>query len=458
MPSFDTYREALDYLFHFTDYERMHRVTKATSVFGLARMNKLLDHCGNPHLELDAVHVAGTKGKGSTAAMTASVLGASGRTVGLYTSPHVYDIRERIQVNGEWIPEASVRRLLDGLVPYLEVAKHGGDTYAPTFFETFTVIAFLYFLERGVDVAVVEVGLGGRLDATNVLQPRACAITPISFDHTEKLGHTLAEIAGEKAGIVKPGVPMISGVQRPEALAVIRDRCEGADAPLHVVGEDVVIGPRADATGGGGPAGAFRVRTWRRELDGLTVPLLGRHQCENAATAIGLADLLHERGTELSDADIRSGLASVRWPGRIQLVGERPEIIVDGAHNPASIGVLLDTLADLAPKRTVFVVAVNADKDVTRMLRLLADAADAFVFTRTDNPRAAPPDDLEDRLAEMAPDAPCRAADEPGRALDLARELAGADDRIVVTGSMYLAGDALMILDRRRADPKESVL
>lgn len=455
MPSFDAYRDALDYLFHFTDYERMHRVTKATSVFGLARMNKLLDHCGNPHRQLDAVHVAGTKGKGSTAAMTASILGAAGRTVGLYTSPHVYDIRERIQVDGEWIPEDDVRRLLNGLVPYLEVAKHGGDTYAPTFFETFTVIAFLYFLDREVDVAVVEVGLGGRLDATNVLQPRACAITPISFDHTEKLGHTLAEIAGEKAGIIKPGVPVISGVQRPEALAVIRDRCAERDAALHVVGEEIGIAPAADPARGGGPPGAFSVRTWRRELDALAVPLLGRHQRENAATAIGLADLLHERGIELSDGDIRSGLASVRWPGRIQLVAERPEIIVDGAHNPASIGVLLDTLGDLAPRRTVFVVAVNADKDVAGMLRLLADAADAFVFTRTDNPRAAPPDELRGRLADIVPDAQSRAVDEPARALELARELAGADDRIVVTGSMYLAGDALTILDRRRAAPKQ---
>jgi len=418
----------------------MHRVTKATSVFGLSRMNKLLEHCGNPHLDLRAAHIAGTKGKGSTAAMLASVLAEAGYTVGLYTSPHIYDIRERIQINGEWIGEDDVTRHLNNLYDYLEEARPGGDTYAPTFFETFTVIAFLHFLERNVHAAVVEVGLGGRLDATNVLRPDACAITPVSFDHTEKLGPELPKIAWEKAGIIKPGVPVVSGVQRPEALDVIRARCAELDAPLRVVGDDITV-----AAGAGG---LFSVKTWRRRLDGLTVPLVGRHQRENAAAAIGLAELLCECGFDISDGDIHRGVASVKWPGRIQTVAGSPEVIVDGAHNPASVTVLTDVLAALPKKKTILVFGVAGDKDVPSMLRLLAPHGDEFLFTRTGNPRAAEPEELKAMLAEIDPAKPARALDAPADALEAARRLATPGDRICITGSMYLAGDVLTIIQK----------
>jgi dihydrofolate synthase/folylpolyglutamate synthase len=422
----------------------MHRVTKATSVFGLSRMNKLLDHCGNPHERLRAVHIAGTKGKGSTAAMLASILRRAGLRVGLYTSPHIYDVRERIQIDGEWIPEDAVVRWLNELRPYLDVAAKGGETYAPTFFETFTVIAFLHFLDQATDVAIFEVGLGGRLDATNVLRPLACAITPVSFDHTDKLGNTLDRIAGEKAGIVKEGVPVVCGVQQPEALHVIRSRCSERDAPLHVVGEDVTLTGESTAPFQcGGLSPSFAVRTWRREIGELSVPLLGRHQRENAAVAVGLADLLCEAEIEVPDAAVRDGLAAVRWPGRIQIVAENPEVIIDGAHNPASVTVLLDALAELPERRTIFVFGAAADKDIPTMLSLLAPAADAFVFTRTANPRAAEPMRLLGILAQLGADAPAESAATPAEALDRARSLTAPGDRIVVCGSMYLAGDLL---------------
>jgi len=437
MTAFASYRQALDYLFNFTDYERMHRVKKATSVFGLSRMNKLLDYCGDPHLQLRTVHIAGTKGKGSTAAMLASVLRAAGHRVGLYTSPHIYDIRERIQVDGEWISEADVTRWLNRLYDYLEEARPGGETYAPTFFETFTVISFLHFLERGVDAAVVEVGLGGRLDATNVLRPLACAITPVSFDHTDKLGTELSKIAWEKAGIIKDGVPVVSGVQQPEALEVIRARCEELQAPLHVVGEDITV--EGDT-----------LSTWRRRLEAVSVPLLGEHQRRNAAAAVGLADLLCERGFDVSDQCVRDGLASVRWPGRIQIVSESPQTIIDGAHNPASVAVLCEVLDALPAKRTVFVVGVAADKDVPAMLRLLAPRADAFVFTTTNNPRAATPKALREMLAGIDPAKPAQTEPSPGAALELARGLVTPGDRICATGSMYLAGDLLTSLKKGR--------
>jgi len=432
--TFATYKDALDYLFNFTDYERMHKVKKATSVFGLARMNKILEHCGNPHEKLHAVHIAGTKGKGSTAAMLASILQTSGRVAGLYTSPHLLDIRERIQINGEWICEETVTRLLAQLHRYLESATRDGDIYAPTFFEIFTTIALLHFVERGVDFAIFEVGLGGRLDATNVLTPDACAITPVSFDHTDKLGNTLAEIAGEKAGIVKEGVPVVSGVQRPEALAVIRARAAELDAPLRIVGEDIEVRE--------GPSGAFSVRTWRRELNGLRLPLLGRHQRENAATAAGLAELLCEGGLELSDESVRDGLASLRWPGRIQLVARDPDVIIDGAHNVASVEALLETLDALPPKKTTFVIGIARDKDVHSILSLLAPRGEAFVVTRTSNPRAADPANLMAGLEGLGAKA-VHVADTPAAALELALGQASPSDRICVTGSMYLAGDAL---------------
>ncbi len=433
--TFRSYREALDYLFHFTDYERMHRVTKATSLFGLSRMNKLLDYCGDPHLQLRTVHIAGTKGKGSTAAMLASILRTAGLKVGLYTSPHLTDIRERIQVNGQWIPEDDITRYLSRLRPYLEVAERGGDTYAPTFFETFTVLSFLHFLEQRADVAVVEVGLGGRLDATNVLRPLACAITPVSFDHMDKLGTELPQIAGEKAGIIKSGVPVVSGVQRSDALAVIRARCAELGAPLHVVAEDITLRAQSDR---------FSVKTWRRQIGGLTVPLIGRHQRENAATAVGLAELLCEAGHPISAESIRDGLRSLRWPGRIQTVARDPEIIVDGAHNTASIEVLVEALATLPPRRTIFVLAIARDKDIPAMLRLLAPHGADFIVTKTGNPRAADPAGLKKLLEELGAKS-IHAAETPAKALDLARSHAGPADRICFTGSMYLAGNILAL-------------
>lgn len=432
--TFTTYNDALDYLFHFTDYERMHKVKKATSIFGLDRMTKILEHCGNPHDKLRTVHIAGTKGKGSTAAMLASILRSTGRSVGLYTSPHLLDIRERIQVDGEWITEDAVIALLSRLHPYLEEATLDGDTYAPTFFEIFTTIAFLHFLKRDVDVAIIEVGLGGRLDATNVVHPEACAITPVSFDHTDKLGTELWQIAGEKAGIIKEGVRVVCGVQQPEAMDVIRARAAELGAPVRAVGEDVTV---ADE-----PGDAFCVRTWRRELNDLHLPLLGRHQRDNAATAIGLAESLCEGGFEISDACIGSGLASLQWPGRIQLVARDPDIIIDGAHNVASIEVLLDTLAALPPKKTTFVVGIAADKDVDAVLRLLAPQGDAFVVTRTSNPRAADTAKLKASL-EALEAGNVTAAPTPAAALDVARSQTPPSGRICITGSMYLAGDIL---------------
>ena len=416
----------------------MHRVTKATSVFGLSRMNKLLGYLGNPHRALRAIHIAGTKGKGSTAAMTASICQAAGLKAGLYTSPHLLDIRERIQINGEWIPESEIVRHMNRMLPYLEQAEKGGETYAPTFFEIFTVIAFLHFLESNVEISVVEVGLGGRLDATNVLEPLACAVTPVSFDHTDKLGTELWKIAGEKAGIIKQGVPVVAGVQAPEALDVIRAKCREKSAPLHEVGGDISVAPVKDGC---------VVRSWGGEYL-LKVPLLGWHQRENAATAVGLVELMRESGFAIPAEAIVRGIAQLNWPGRIQTISTLPEIIVDGAHNHVSIKALLDALATLPPKRTIFVVAIARDKDIPPMLDLLVKAGDEFVATNTRNPRALPAEELGRMLAERSGKR-VTVSDNPRKAFELARTNATPDVRICFTGSMYLAGDILALFNSK---------
>lgn len=413
----------------------MHRISKATSVFGLSRMNALLDFCGNPQNSLKTVHVAGTKGKGSTAAMLASILKESGLKTGLYTSPHLLDIRERIQINGYMIPEAEVVKHLNRLEPYLLKAGNGGGTYSPTFFETFTVIAFLHFLEQKCDISVIEVGLGGRLDATNVVTPEACGITPVSFDHMDKLGKRLWQIAGEKAGIVKQGIPVVSGVQQEEALQVIREKCKELAAPLKVVGEDVTISSSGKT---------FGVKTWKQTYDGLVVPLLGSHQRENAATAVALAEILREKGLAVSEAGIRSGIKNVDWPGRIQVIAHSPEIIIDGAHNEASARALTDTLASLPRRRTIFIVAIARDKDIAGIARTLAQSGDEFITTRTENPRAALPEDLAEAFKRES-QKPVSSAVTPEKALELARSKADANTRICCTGSLYLVGELIRI-------------
>ena len=239
---FTTYDEALNYLYRFTDYERMAKPRDAaTSAFGLARMNQLLAFLENPGANLRVVHIAGTKGKGSTAAMTAAMLQRAGARVGLYTSPHVESVRERIMVNGTWIAEDRVVAHLNRMYPYLQESLKTNEKYTPTFFEIFTAMAFADFLGEGVDFAVLEVGLGGRLDATNVVTPAVCAITRIGYDHTDKLGDTLTLIASEKAGILKPGVPAVVAPQEPEALAAIRQRARNLGVPLRLVGQEIAL-------------------------------------------------------------------------------------------------------------------------------------------------------------------------------------------------------------------------
>ena len=438
---FATCKEALDYLYRFTDYERMVKPrAAATSIFGLARMNQLLDYLEHPELRLRVVHIAGTKGKGSTAAMTASILQHTGARVGLYTSPHVLSVRERIMVGGAWIAEERLVAHVNRMHEYLEASLKTHEKYTPTFFEIFTAAAFLDFVAEGVDYAVLEVGLGGRLDATNVARPVVCGITHVSFDHTDKLGDTLALIAGEKAGILKPGVPVVVAPQEPAALGAIQARAEALAAPVRLVGRDVAL---VDAGAG------FSVLTPRRCYARLRVPLAGRHQRVNAATAVGLAEeATASRGIRLPARLVRDGLAAVRWRARIETVAERPRVVVDAAHNVASIRALLATLdGEFRFDRLLVVVGISADKDVDGILGELVPRAALVVTSASHSPRACAPDELLRRV-RAAGDAEAVACPEPAQALALARARAAPGDLVCVTGSFYLAGEVLEALEQ----------
>ncbi|MGB2797644.1 MAG: folylpolyglutamate synthase/dihydrofolate synthase family protein, partial [Phycisphaerae bacterium] len=392
----DTYEAALNYLFGATDYEKMQRVRYNADTFSLDRVEALLGALGSPERRFRSVHVAGTKGKGSTAAILHALALECGLKTGLYTSPHLVDIRERIRVGRDDIPAEALRALVADAQPHVDRMRTAGDP--PTFFEIFTALAFRHFADEAVDLVIVEVGLGGRLDATNVLRPDVSVVTSVSIDHTHQLGGTLERIAAEKAGIIKPGVPVVSQPQRPEAMAVIERAAQRAGAPLLRVGRDVTY-TWAPAERAGI---RLAVRTPHAAYDDLFLPLLGEHQAVNAATAIAAAERAPSLAERLTPERVRAGLRRVHWPGRMELVPGRPDLLLDGAHNRASMERLMESLAQHFPGRPlVFVFASAADKDIDGMLAILAQKGGGapVVFTRTDNPRAAAPADLAARFA-----------------------------------------------------------
>ena len=446
---FASYSEAMRYLFTLTDYERgLNLKPRTTPKLGLERMAKLLESVGNPERRLRAVHVAGTKGKGSTSAMVANALSAAGNRVGLFIKPHVEDIRERIQVNGQWIPEDAVVRQLNRMYDYMrrcETKEEG--LYSPTFFEAYMAVAFMYYESEDLDFTVIEVGMGGRLDATNVLQPLVCAITPVSMDHMERLGNTLEAIAGEKAGIIKEGVPVVCGPQQPEALQVIRNKCREKNARLLVFGEDFTVAPSARG---------LNVTTWNGSLENVRLAMPGRHQHANAATAVAILALMREMGVaKLTDDQIRDGIAATALPARVELVRRRPPTVVDAAHNPASIEALLAALkAEFKFDRLICVFAVNREKDADAILRLLAQDASHVIFTTMKSSHPCPPEELAEMMKKIGPQA-ITVEHDLRTAIRRAESLAGPNGLICVCGSFYLAGDARKLL--KDAEKKRKV-
>jgi dihydrofolate synthase/folylpolyglutamate synthase len=426
-----TYRDALIYLYSFTDYEKRGFAAYAPEFYNLDRVRDLLALMGEPQRTFQAVHIAGTKGKGSTAAMIESVLRAAGHRTALYTSPHLHSFRERIQVAGELIPEEDVVRLVDEMRP-LVLQVEGITT-----FEIITCLAFAWFAEQGVEWAVVEVGLGGRLDATNVLEPALTVITPISLDHVAILGDTLAQIAGEKAGIIKPGVPLVCAPQPDEALATIRAECEEQGAPLTLVGRDWTWAPGAADLDGQ----VFTVRHRGREELELHLPLLGEHQLANATTAIAALARLVQGGLRVPASALREGLRTVRWPGRLEILGRDPVVVVDGAHNGDSARKLSAALQAMGGYRDLIIVlGGSADHLTPELMDALLGGAARAIATRASHPRSATPAWIQERAAGLGYHV--ELSETVAQALDLALAVAGPQDLICCTGSLFVAGNA----------------
>ncbi len=427
-----TYAEALQYLDSFLNYEQTVQY-HYPEAFSLDRVRALLSRLGDPQNRYPTLHVAGTKGKGSTCVFAASILQAAGLRTGLYTSPHLFSIRERFQINGVPISEPEMTGVVDAL-------RRVSPEKELTYFEVTTACAFLHFARSGVDAAVIEVGLGGRLDATNVLNPAVTAITPVSLDHMDKLGNTLAQIAGEKAGIVKSGIPVVVSPQPPEAVETIERTAQKQGAPLHRLEREVSVREPKISLQGSTASFQTPVRLYRQ----VQVPLLGRHQLINAAAAIRLTELFAERGAvpALSEESVTQGIARVRWPGRCQLVEGTPPVILDGAQNAESARVLKETVRELFPGRPVIlIVGTSADKDLEGMAGVWGAWAKRVILTRAAHPRAASLDSLEKAFAAAA--VSVERSESVDEALQKAKEKTAPGDLIAVSGSLFVAGEAL---------------
>ncbi len=451
-----TYKDALDYIYSFTDYEKESSYLYGPEHFDLARVEKLLAWLDSPHLHFKSIHIAGTKGKGSVAAMSESILRAAGYRTGLYTSPHLHTFRERIQVDGRLIPEETVASLTERLQP--PVSRTEGITT----FEIITALGFLFFADQGVEVAVLEVGMGGRLDATNVVDPLVAVITSLSYDHTHILGETLPLIAREKAGIIKDRALVVSAPQSPEAMAVIEEVCREKDAELTVIGRDW--------TWEAGEANLegqwFRVTNHESRITGheFWIPLLGRHQVVNATVAVAAMEKLRQRGVNVPEVSIREGLRQVCWPGRLEILGREPFVVVDCAHNADSAGKLKAALEELFVYRhLILIFGASADKDIEGMMRELFPLAQQVIITQARHPRAADPGVLREKAwrrtsrALMPEDfgeplvlwprdkglsRAVMVSDSVDGALSLALEKAGPQDLICVTGSVFVVAEA----------------
>ncbi len=390
---------------------------------GLAPISCFLERLGNPQRAYPSVLIGGTNGKGSISAMMAAIIKEGGWRVGLYTSPHLVDVRERIRINGQMISP-------DDMSAIVSLLK-GRQTQELTYFEFITAAAFVYFQQQKVDIAVLEVGMGGRLDATNVVTPLVSIISNVALDHMEYLGNTVVKIAGEKAGIIKDGGLCLTAAKDSGVLDVLEKTCHQKKARLKRLGQEIKLVRHRDGTFSVGDEGAAIRR--------LKCALIGRHQQENAALAVVASRELAARGFVIHEEAIRSGLANVRWEGRMELVNERPQILLDGAHNPAGVKILSATLKrDFSFSRLIVIFGVLGDKDYRPMLRMLAKMADSLIITKPDSSRAVSPASL---LQLAAPH--CREVlgiENPAQAIAMALCRARPDDLIVIAGSLYLVG------------------
>jgi len=428
------YRQALDYLLSFTDFERGGGFTPRPDV---APVRALLRRLDEPHRGCLTVHVAGSKGKGSTAAMIASILRECGLTVGLYTSPHLHHICERIRIDGEPVSEDAFARYAAALPPALEAVRREMPDRNLVTFDLLTAMAFLAFRETRADLQVLETGLGGRVDSTNAVEEKeVCVITAISLEHQAILGDTLPQIAAEKAGIITPGATVALARQAEPAAEVIRRACGERGADLIEAEETCHFERRCRGVEGQ----EIALSTLRDRYD-LWLPLLGQHQVENAVAAVLAVEALRPYGVDASTEQVRDGLAKVQWPGRIEVLSQRPLLLADGAHNAESARRLRETLSDdLGFAKATFVIGVSRDKDTAGMERELRPMANRLIATRSHHPRALEAERVAAAFSlngvSATPLAPV------SRAVDAALAGSGPDELVCVLGSLFVAAEA----------------
>ena len=439
------YKQAEDYILSFTDYEKMSGIAYTSANYDLRRMEKLLQPLGNPHLGTRTVHIAGTKGKGSTAAMISQTLIAAGYRTGLFTSPHLHTLRERIRIDGAMISEADFAALVTELKPIVESANKQAAFGELTTFEILTAVVFAYFKKNRVDFQVLEVGLGGRLDATNVVKPDICIITSLSLDHTEILGDSVAKIAAEKAGIIKPGCIVVNAPQVDEAAQVIKQVCHQQRADLIQLGQDVTW----HKTSGDLDGQTLTVFTKSGHYD-LTIPLLGDHQLENAATAVAATEALVSLGTSISSQNIAQGLSQVSWPGRLQILNREPTVVVDGAHNAYSMSKLVEAVKEYFDYKRCFVIfGTSCDKDISGMVQELESLSNHIIITSSSHPRAASISLLAEKFNR--PGVKAMPVENVMEALSKALSSAKKTDLILITGSLFVVAEAIDYITKARA-------
>ncbi len=421
--------------------KRLYGLQRFGIKLGLETVSALLSELGNPQRRFHALHVAGTNGKGSVAAMTASILQAAGVRVGLYTSPHFLDFCERIKIQGIDVPHDRVADL------FARVQALPSFLVQPTFFEVATVMAFQYFAEEKVDIAVVEVGMGGRFDATNVCHSLGTIITNVSFDHERYLGSSLPDIAFEKAGIIKRRVPVVVGPAERDVYTVLQERAQHENAPLIAFGKEFLCVSHH--------AGSFDVTGTRAEYLNLRCSLEGRHQAVNAACSVVALESSVMPHFSISERVIRRGLESVSWPGRLERLQRRPLIFCDGAHNPAAAECLKSHLQGLleeqSGRRLIVVIGMMQDKNLPAFLNALVPLADGVILTQIEHPRSAPVLALKRALPVV--DVPVYERESPQTAIDLATRLAEEDDLVCVTGSLFLVGHVKSLMTGLTYEP-----
>ena len=434
-----TFRSAVNYLNSLTNYERVRKSQYNSNNFGLARVSRLLAALGNPHRKFKSAHIAGTKGKGSTAAMLAEMVRACGVKTGVYSSPHLMNVRERIVIDGQMISELAFARAVSAVAAVTIQAK----VASPTYFEIMTAAAFHQFAAEGVELAVVETGMGGRLDSTNVISPEVVGITSISFDHLAQLGTDLVSITREKSGIIKDGIPVISAPQRSNVRETLVDAAASANAPIRFSNENVDFSYRFEFSRGVGRHARICLTTPNCRFEHLHVPLLGEHQALNCSLALGMLDVLKEKGLPIDDQLAMGGLANVSLSGRMQLISEDPRILVDGAHNAASIDALMRAIGqNITYDSMVVIFGCSKDKDISGMVRRIQLGADKVIFTGIGTPRSADPAELASEYSEKSGKM-VQVTDTLDEAMQTALGAVGKEDLICITGSFYLIAEAI---------------